>query len=283
VATVWLSTTLWAEDQKQEPEAEPPFSFSFDTTLVSKFMWRGQRLTDGWNQQSAGTFGVKSFSVNVWTKMDLQALNEGDTSFLSQNPDFGGLGGSGLRGKFSEVDLTFSYAKELSKATITGGAITYIFPYTSYPSTTEVFGRLSFDSVPLAPAVTVNVDVDESRGRGDTGLYLELAGSHSVPLSSKHFKSVDISGRLGVAGSGFSNLCYKFDHSGLHDAGLSVSLPVAIGKGWSSTLFVSYASLLGGFRDYQYVNLPAFYRGTAGPPSSYADTVWGGITFAFAR
>lgn len=269
------------QDQTQEPE--PTFSFAFESTLVSRFMWRGQRLTDGWNLQPAATLGIKGFSVNVWGKFDLQARSEGDNYFLRGNPDAPGGGANGLQGKFGEVDLTFSYAREVGDVSLEAGTITYILPYSraSCPSTTEIFGALSLDSVPLAPAARLNIDVDESRERGRTGVYLELGASHSVGLSGTRVKSIDLSATVGIANSGFAGYCYEFDEAGFHDVGLSASLPLEMGRGWSSRIFVSYSSLLGKYRDYQYVNLPQLYRGTAGPPSSYADTLWGGITFFF--
>ncbi|MFB3902093.1 MAG: hypothetical protein ACE15E_01455 [Acidobacteriota bacterium] len=269
--------------QDPAPDPEPAVAYSMETTLATNFVWRGQRLTDGCNFQPSGTLSVKGFAANVWGKLDLQAVSEGDDFYLRDNPAAPPGGGSGLRGKFSEVDLTLSYARELGDVSMQAGLITYILPYNlgSCPSTTEVFGGVSLDSVPLAPAVRLNVDIDETRKRGQAGLYLELAGGHSFPLSSKRLKSVDISGTVGITNAGFAEYCYDFDEAGFHDVSFSAHLPLDIGRGWTSKLFLTYSSLLGKYRDYQFVNLPDLYRGTAGPPSSYADTIWGGITFAF--
>lgn len=274
-----------ARPQDQPEEKKALYTYSFETTLASKFMWRGQRLTDGWNLQPSATLGVKGFSANLWGKYDLQAVSEGDNYFLRGNPDAPLAGGNGLRGKFSEVDLTFTYARELSGVSMEAGTITYILPYnlSSCPSTTEIFAALSLDSVPLAPAARLSIDVDESRKRGGTGVYLELAAGHSVALSGNRLKSIDLSGTLGIASSGFAGYCYDYREGGLHDVGLSAGLPFEIGRGWSSRVFLGYSSLLGKYRDFQYVNLPDLYRGAAGAPSSYADTIWGGITFTVER
>jgi len=283
IAGVLVTAADAAQDKPEEKE--PAYSYSFETTLASKFMWRGQRLTDGWNLQPSGTLGTKGFSVNVWGKLDLQAVSEGDNYYLRGNPDAPGAGGNGLRGKFSEVDLTFSYARELGDVSIEAGTITYILPYNlaSCPSTTEIYGAFSFDAVPLAPAARLNVDIDESRDGGKTAVYLELAANHTVALSATRFKSVELSGTVGIASSGFARYCYGSSEGGLHDIGFSASLPLDLGRGWSSRLFLGYSSLLGKYRDFQYINLPDFYAGKAGLPSSYADTLWGGITFTFER
>ena len=192
---------------------------------------------------------------------------------------------NGLQRKFSEVDFTLSYAREYKGASFEGGAIIYHLPYNreSCPTTTELYGSVSFDSVPLTPGLALYVDVDESRAMGKTGAYLELSAGHSFELSDEHVKSVDLGATLGFANAGFANYCYEFPEGGAHDVSFSVGLPVEIGKGWSTNLTLGFSALLGKYRDYQNVNLPDLYRGTAGDPRSYADTLWGGVVFTFER
>lgn len=273
-----------------EEETSPPqpdFSFATEAGLLSKFMWRGQRLTDGWVLQPAATVTVKGFSFNVWSNFELQPVNEGDDCLLQLNPEApcGGSGPNGLQGKFSEVDFTFYYSREYKGTSFEGGTITYHLPYNreSCPSTTEIYGLVSFDSVPLTPGVGLYVDVDESRALGKTGAYLELSAGHSFELSGEHVKSVDLAATLGFANAGFANYCYELPEAGAHDVGFSVGLPIEIGKGWSTNLTLGFSALLGKYRDYQHVNLPDLYRGTAGEPHTYADTLWGGVVFTFER
>jgi hypothetical protein len=266
-----------------EPAKEPALSFSTETSLVTKFVFRGQRLTDGWSLQPSGTVNVRDFSFGVWGSVDLQAVNEGDTLFLPLNPDApGSRRNQGLQGRFSEVDLVLSYSRPLAGSTIEAGAIAYILPYArvSAPATTEVFAGFRLDSVPLKPSVALYVDVDESRAGGETGLYLQLEAERSFPISSKRVGSVDVSASLGIVNSGFGNYCYELEESGIHDMSLTASLPVQWGRGWSSKVFVSFSALLGEFREHQYVNLPDWYAGRPCHPSSYADTLWGGISLA---
>ena len=272
--------------EEETTPPEPDYSFASEASLMSKFMWRGQRLTDGWVLQPGATLTVKGFSVNVWTNLELQAVNEGDTCLLQLNPEAPcGGGPNGLQGKFSEVDFTLSYAREYKGASFEGGAIIYTLPYnrTSCPATTELYGSVAFDSVPLAPGFALYVDVDESRALGKTGAYFELSAGHSFELSGERVKSVDLAATLGFANAGFANYCYEFPEAGAHDVSFSVGLPIEIGKGWSTNLTLGFSALLGKYRDYQYVNLADLYRGTAGDPRSYADTVWGGVVFTFER
>jgi hypothetical protein len=278
-------TVEQGKEQEEETATESDYGFTFETGLVSKFMWRGQRLSDGWVLQPAATVTAKGFSFNMWTNFELQAVNEGDTCLLRLNPDALAGGSNGLQGKFSEVDFTLSYAREYKGVSFEGGAIIYTLPYNriSTPTTTELYGSVSFDSAPLSPGVALYVDVDETRELGKTGAYLELSAGHSFEFSGERIKSIDLSGTLGIGNSGFANYCYEFPESGAHDASFTIGLPIDIGKGWSTNLFLSYSALLGKYRDYQYVNLPDLYRGTAGDPRSYADTVWGGIVFTLEK
>ena len=110
------------------------YSAAGDVAMVSKYLWRGQRLTNDWSMQPAFTLGIGGFSANIWGTMDLTAVNPGDA--LPIQP------GDGLKGKFSEVDYTFSYDHSLEGATISVGTILYTFPErsASLASTTEIYG-----------------------------------------------------------------------------------------------------------------------------------------------
>jgi hypothetical protein len=248
-------------------------------------MWRGQRLTDGWCFQPSATVGARGLSLNVWGNVDLQSVNEGDSLLLKENPLAVGSP-AGLRGRMSEVDITASYAGEVAKVGFDVGLIAYLLPYTSEsdPSTTEVYGSVSLPSAPLAPKLTLYADVDESRKYAETGLYFELTAEHSFELIGSRLESIDLGARIGVTNGGYATYWYEEEMgSGLHDVGVGASAPIRLGRGWTSTLFVGYSRLIGKYRDHQYVNLPEWYLGTAGQPSKYADTVWGGLTLSFDR
>jgi hypothetical protein len=238
-------------------------------------------LTNDWSVQPAMTFGIKGFSFNAWGTMDLTAVNEGDSLFLPQNPAAPAGSHSGLKGKFCEVDYTFSYANSYKNVSYDFGTITYTFPErsASLPTTTEIFGGISFDSVPLAPSAKLYVDVDETKAAGGTnGLYFLLAAGHSFEFSHRVFTGLDVSGSLSFANSGFSNFFYGEQDSGVHDSAITLGLPIKISDKWSAGAFLTYSALLRGFRAYQFQDPRAVYRGTSGTPGTYADTVWGGFT-----
>jgi hypothetical protein len=256
------------------------------TALVSKYIWRGQRLTNDWSFQPSLTVGVGGFAFNAWGTMDLAAVNPADGITIPEDPEATpGDNDNGLKGQFSEIDYTFSYDHSLDMVSLGGGVIFYTFPQRSstLATTSEIYGKVGFDSVPLAPSATLYIDVDEtSAGEGSTGLYFLLGAGHSIPSGNATFTGLDIAGTIGFANSGFGNFYYGLDQGGAHDVSVTVSAPVTIGEHLSASAFVTYSALLGDYRDNQYTDPRTDFLGTSGTPRSFADTVWGGFTFSLS-
>jgi len=275
--------TTGAQSTPAAPEqTSTPVSFRGDAALFSKYLWRGQRLTNDWSLQPSGTVTAGPFSLNVWGTLDLAACNEGDTLFLENNPGAPPVNHGGMRGKFSEIDYTFSYSGQVRKTSWTAGAIVYTFPERSATlrATTELYGGVTFQA-PLSPSATLYVDVDESSADGGkTGLYLKLATFHSFPVGHRVVRSVDLSGSLGLVNAGFGNYYYGASEAGAHDVNLTVTVPFRISERWSASALVAYSALLGDFRGLQYPDLRDVYRGLTGPGG--ADTIWGGGTLSLA-
>lgn len=265
-----------------EDEESHPYSLSANVTTASKYIWRGQRLTDDWSLQPGATIAVEGFAFNVWGNMDLTAVNEGDNLLISGNPDFAG-DQNGLRGRFSEVDYTFSYARDLSNLAVQFGTIFYTFPdrSDSLPATAELYGGLSWPDLLFAPSATLFIDIDEAAENGSTGAYLLIGAEHSISFGNSRFPGLDMAASLGVANSGFGEFYYGSGNSGLHDLAFSLSAPIPLGRHWSASLFMTFSALLGDFRDHQFQSPRSLYRGTAGSPAALADTVWGGISLDF--
>ena len=259
------------------------YSFGGDLAAVSKYISRGQRLTNDWSMQPSMTMAINGFSFNAWGTMDLTAVNEGmGRQLINENPAATGSDNDGLQGRFSEIDYTFAYDHSFNDVSVGGGVIFYTFP-DRFDTTTELYGTVGLDSVPLAPSVTVYVDVDEtSAGDGDTGAYVNIEGGHSFGFNHDVFTGLDVGGSIAFANGGFGNFYYGIEDGGSHDASFTVSLPIAINDNWSAVGFVTYSSLLSKFRGGQFPDLRDAYRGTAGTPGSYAGTVWGGFNFSLS-
>ena len=271
-----LSATLAQDD-------DSIYSFGGDAAFVSKYIWRGQRLTNDWSMQPSMTFGASGFSFNVWGNMDMTAVNEGDSLFLQENP-LAPLGDhSGLKGKFSEVDYTFSFAHSFDQVSIDTGTIFYTFPErsASLPATTEIYFGVTADNVALAPSATIYIDVDEtSADSGDTGVYILLSAGHSFALAHNTFSALDVSTSLSFVNGGFGSFYYGDSQAGAHDFNFTASLPITITDEVSASAFLSYSTLIGNFQDFQFLDPRDVFLGTSGTPSSLADTVWGGFTLS---
>jgi hypothetical protein len=251
------------------------YSASGDMAVVSKYLWRGQRLTNDWSLQPAVTMGIGGFAFNTWATMDLTAVNPGADGRLPILP------GDGLQGKFSEVDYTFSYSQSFESASLNVGTIFYTFPE-RFASTTEIYGGVSLDTVPLAPSFTLYVDVDETAANdGTAGLYFNIAAGHSIPFNNDVFTGLDLAGSLAFANSGFTEFYYGgLSDGGPHDATFTISLPISIDDNWSAGAFVTYSGLLGeGIRNSQFQDPRVAPKPTG---ASYADTVWGGLSLSLS-
>ncbi len=260
------------------------YSAGVDTAVVSKYIWRGQLLTNDWSFQPSVTVGAGGFSFNAWGSMDLTAVNPADNITIPEDPLANpGDDDQGLKGQFSEIDYTFSYDHALENVSFGTGVIFYTFPQRSstLATTSEIYGTVSFDSVPGAPSATIYIDVDEtSAGDGDPGLYFLLGAGHSFATGNDVFTGLDLSGSIAFANNGFGNFYYGLDQGGAHDVSLTLSAPVAINDNWSFSGFVTYSALLGDYRDYQFTDPRTDFLGTSGTPRSFADTVWGGFTLS---
>jgi hypothetical protein len=238
------------------------YSASADAALVSKYIWRGQRLTNDWSLQPA-------VALNAWGNMDLTAVND----FNPGDPRSGS--GDGLKGKFTEIDYTVSYDYSFDTVSVGAGTIFYTFPE-RFASTTEIYGSISLDTLPLAPSATIYIDVDETSASGDTGAYFLFGAGHSIALNHDIFSSLDLSGSLGFANAGFTDFYYGVDEAGAHDASITASLPININDNWSAGVWVTYSGLMGSEkRAAQFQDPREPVRPTG---ATYADTVWGGFS-----
>jgi hypothetical protein len=208
--------------------------------------------------------------------MDMTAVNPGDS--LPLDP------GDGLQGKFSEVDYTFSYDHSFNAVSIGVGTIFYTFPErsASLASTNEVYGSISFDTIPVAPSLTLYIDTDEtSANDGTTGLYFLIAGGHTFEFGGEVFTGIDFSGSISLVNSGFTEFYYGgLSEAGFHDASFTVSLPISIDDYWSAGAFVTYSTLLQeNIRAAQFQDPREPLRPSG---ATYADTVWGGFSISLS-
>jgi hypothetical protein len=170
-------------------------------TVMSNYVWRGLRLSEGPVYQFSGTVSAKGFSANVWGNYDFDS------------------------GKYNETDLTLSYSKDIKKFSLEAGFIHYAI--VNNHDSDEVYAGFSFD-VPLQPSFKAYFDVNLGKGA-----FLQPSIGHSVEISKR--ASLDFTLNVGIAINN-SNMGVRDsdqEYVALHNAELNIACPVKLSKHWS--------------------------------------------------
>ena len=180
---------------------EKPWTATFSSTFVNKYIWRGQNLNNNASFQPGFSFGYKKLTVSSWSQFS-------DTGF----------GDSGIAGNhWTEHDFTVDYAIPITdKISASVGWINYAFPnFTEGRYTNEIYGTLSFDTI-LQPHVAVYGDMHN----GD-GMYYNFGIGHGVALPKG--MALNLSASLGI------NQGQWIDMTTVSDVilGASLDLPVS--------------------------------------------------------
>lgn len=149
--------------QAQDPApAEKDWSITVTNAGVSKYIWRGQNLSNTASMQPAVTFGYKGLSLSSWSNFAHTAFGDSDV----------------LGNHWTEHDFTADYGFGLGeKVAVNVGYINYAFPnFTDGRYTNEIYGKVGFDTI-LAPTFAVYGDMHN----GD-GMYYNFGISHSVDV-----------------------------------------------------------------------------------------------------
>jgi len=215
VAMVLLGTTTAAL-------AEDDVSVSVTADFFSKYVWRGQNVTDEWVWQPGASITYKGLTGGVWGSLDL--TDENDES-----------------GQFIEYDYYVDYSGQINEIVgFSVGGIYYYFP--GGDATTEVYWGFSFD-VPASPAITVYHDIDEI-----DGTYVALSVGHSFENPGDLPFGVDLGASLGWGDGSYNDGYWSTDtvdvDSELNDLTLTAAFPFAVG-GLTVTPGVTYVALLG--------------------------------------
>jgi uncharacterized protein (TIGR02001 family) len=192
------------------------------TDFYSKYVWRGQNLTDDWVMQPGVSTSFGGFTLGIWGNVDMTDEN-------------------GEEWEFTEIDYSIDYSGSLTD--VVGYSVGYI--YYEFPSvggdTYEFYGGLSAD-VALSPSVTWYYDADEVEGS-----YVSFAIGHSfeeiAKLSEDTPIGMDIGLNVGWADSDYNVAYWGVDDSGFNDLTLSIGFPMEIG-GWSVSPSVNYVKLI---------------------------------------
>ena len=173
-------------------------------TILSNYVWRGIRLSEGPAYQSSVTVASRGFSLNVWGNFDFNS------------------------GRFNETDLTFSYGRDLKKLSVETGLIHY--GIIDGHDSDEMYAGLTAD-FPLEPSLKAFFDINAGKGA-----FLQASAGHSMELSSRF--SLELKASLGIVfhNSFMGKPDSDQEFTGLHNAEVSAICPVRLGKGWDAKL-----------------------------------------------
>ena len=128
---------------------------SFSTAFASRYVWRGQILSEGFVAQPSVGITLGGFGANLWTNVDLDNNEEDDDGIV-----------------MNETDLTLNYTLPIGPVSVTGGLIHYDF---DGGDTQELYVTCALATL-LNPSLSLYYDIDD----GDGG-FAVLAVSQAVP------------------------------------------------------------------------------------------------------
>jgi hypothetical protein len=204
-----------------------------DLGLFSSYVWRGLTLTNKPVAQPAVYLSVPVSNASLtfagWASFDLGQYDD-------PADDISESGGSSSF-NLAEFNPSAEISFPVGKATLTGGAVGYIYPndedapnpnglLVSDNNTVELYGKVGFDA-PLSPEFSVYYDVDKIKGA-----YFEGGLSYSIAASEK--VSIDLGAIAGLsAGQGVSDdpdESFNFADDGFTHVDLSAGVPFSAGS-----------------------------------------------------
>lgn len=162
------------------PLAAQP-TLGLDVSYNSGYVTRGLTLTTRPVAQGTATLSVPvagvTFSGGAWGNLEAAAYTRAEDLSMTA-----GESGPNL----TEIDLWADASASVGPVSVTAGVLRMTFPneavFTPGYNTTDVYARVGLPTVPLAPRLSVNYDVDKVQGA-----YVEGAVSHAVPVSGFPF------------------------------------------------------------------------------------------------
>jgi len=156
----------------------PPLGFEITADYLSKYIWRGQNISDDPVFQLGASIGWNGFALGWWSSIDTTKIN-------------------GKSGEFTEQDWFLDYSGDLpfvEGVDYSLGVAYYYFPTVDNSGdTTEVYFGLGFD-LPLSPSVTVSYDVDEIKGT-----YASFGIGHSIEKIAELTPDIPIAMNIGAS------------------------------------------------------------------------------------
>ncbi|WP_319586415.1 MltA-interacting MipA family protein [uncultured Desulfobulbus sp.] len=170
----------------------------------SAYVWRGLTFNNGFVLQPSMDVSHNGFAFNVWGNYDVDDYD----GALNDN-------------RFSELDLTGSYAFKLGSVDASVGVIHYLFPEAAEGAddyTTELFAGLSYDlGAGFAISTKLYYDIDAV-----SDYYITAGLGYTYSINDK--TTLGLSGLISYAGEDFSSYYAGGTDSGFFNYTLTTSV-----------------------------------------------------------
>jgi hypothetical protein len=191
---------------------------TFSAALASRYVWRGQILSEGIVLQPTVGITLGGFGANLWSNVDLDN-NEADDDGLVMN----------------ETDLTLNYTLPAGPVSVTGGLVYYDF---DGGDTTELYLTCAMETL-LNPSLSLYYDIDD----GDGG-FAVLAVSQGFPVGPVALTAgASVGFNLGDEAMGLDEDGDTF--SGLYYGEVSLATSIPLFRNLSTDLRIAYSTALG--------------------------------------
>lgn len=191
----------------------------------SKYVWRGQNVTNSHVFQPVVSISKLGFTGSVWGNMDWTSANNHS-------------------GEFTEFDYSLDYSSVVPNLDILGfsvGAVHYEFPSTAFRPTTEVYGGLNLN-VPLTPYIKLYRDVQSIRGD-----YVQFGIGHTIEkaatFSENCYCGLQLGTSFGYGDSKYNRGYFGVNEGGMNDWTVSAGLPICFGA-WTVKPSLNYSTML---------------------------------------
>jgi hypothetical protein len=191
---------------------------TFSAAVASRYVWRGQTLSEGIVVQPTVGVTLGGFSANLWGNVDFDNDEQDDDGIV-----------------MNETDMTLSYTMPVGPVSVTGGMIYYDF---DGGDTTELYLTCAMETL-LNPSLSLYYDIDD----GDGG-FAVLAVSHSFPVGPVALTAgASLGFNLGDAAMGLDE--DGEDFTGLYYGEVSLATSIPLSKHVSTDLRIAYSTALG--------------------------------------
>ena len=186
--------------------------------LASRYVWRGQTLSEGLVVQPTVGITLGGFAANLWSNVDLDNSEEDDDGIV-----------------MNETDLTLSYTMPIGPVNATAGFIHYDF---DGGDTQELYLTCALATL-LNPTLSLYYDIDEGEGG-----FAVLGASHAFPVGPV---SLTAGGSLGFnLGDEAMGVDADGDaFTGLYYGELSLATSIPLFKNVSLDPRIAYSTALG--------------------------------------